>query len=144
MAFFLGELLLYDCTVTEEVFKLSEEELTALYLRRQPVITEVKKQVMEYLEDVEQARHFVEEANKLDLEETAAELDPENEQENVEIGEAEEHPDYEHLNPGEEEQERAPNIFRRIEVPDPKLLKERTLGLDKFQRIPVDIVVKYA
>merc|ERR1711989_45581 len=131
MAFFLGELLLYDCTVTEEVFKLSEEELTALYLLRQPVITEVKKQVMEYLEDVEQARHFVEEANKLELEETAAELNPDAEQEDAEIGEAEEHPDYEHLNPGDEEQEteRAPNIFRRIEVPDPKVLKERTLSL---------------
>merc|ERR1711989_228738 len=131
MAFFLGELLLYDCTVTEEVFKLSEEELTTLYLRRQPVITEVKKQVMEYLEDVEQARHFVEEADKLELEETAAELNPDAEQEDAEIGEAEEHPDYEHLNPGEEEQEteRAPNIFRRIEVPDPKVLKERTLSL---------------
>ena len=86
----------------------------------------------------------MEEANKLELEETGAELDPENEQENAELGEAEEHPDYQHLDPGEEEQERQPCIFRRIEVPDSKLLKERTLSLDKFQRIVVDNVVKYA
>ena len=78
---------------------------------------------MEHLEDVEEARFFVEEAKKLELAETAAELDAANEQEDDDLaGDNQEHPDYEHLHPGEEEVPRAACIYRKIEVPDTKVL----------------------
>ena len=100
---------------------------------------------MEHLEDVEQARFFVEESKKLELAEIAAELDAANEQEDEELaGGLQQHPDYEHLHPGEEETPGTACIYRKIEVPDMKVLKETTLGLDPWQRRVVDIAVKYA
>ena len=143
-AFFLQELMLYDAAVSENVFALSPAELADLYNRRQHVITAVKGQVMEYLEDVELARHFVEDVNrKLDLDETAAETNPENVQEDEELGEPEGHPSYQHLNPGEEEPERKASIYKTIDVPNPSELKERTLSLDKYQRKVVNRVVTF-
>ena len=143
-AFFLQELMLYDAEVSENVFALSPAELADLYNRRQHVITAVKAQVMEYLEDVELARHFVEDVNrKLDLEETAAETNPENVQEDEELGEPEGHPSYQHLNPGEEEPEKRSSIYKTIDVPNPSELKERTLSLDKYQRKVVNRVVTF-
>ena len=43
------------------------------------IIINVKRKIMEWLEDVEEARFFVEEANKniIDLEETGENMDPE-------------------------------------------------------------------
>ena len=66
-------------------------------------IRKVKAQVMEHLEDVEEARFMVEEylKNKERLNNIAEDLDPENEQDIAEclIEEDEMHPDFEHLIP---------------------------------------------
>ena len=143
--FFLQELAMYDPDSCEEMYDLTDEEVLERYQARQDKILRVKNQVMEHLQDVEEARQYVEAVNKLDLEETAAELNAAIQQEEDELeGGQVDHPDYEHLNPGEEEQEKTCSIYRKIDVPDLKELKETTLGLDPWQRMVVDKAIKYA
>ena len=49
------------------------------------IIKNVKKKVMEWMEDVEEARYFVEEATKndIDVEETGEAMDAEKHKENI-------------------------------------------------------------
>ena len=144
--FFQGEIMLYCPDWTEDLFTMSEDEVLKLYEKKKNSIDLVKKQVMEHLEDVEEARHFVNEANKrLDLNEIGGQLDPENEQLNADLeGEDELHPEYQHLDPGYEDEPREVTIYRRIEVPNKEVLYEATRRLDPFQRMVVDKGVKYA
>ena len=89
---------------------------------------------MEHLYDVEEARHYVEEADKkLDLTDIGETLDATGEQENYECkDEAEElHPDYLHLDTDNvdetnEEEIEIQNIYRKIDLPDIKILKQKT------------------
>merc|ERR1712212_185486 len=74
--FALQEMFLYDPTVWDALYQCSGEEIMERYERVKGSVARVKKQVMEHLEHVEEARQFVEMSNKLDLEETGAELDP--------------------------------------------------------------------
>ena len=93
---------------------------------------------MEHLHDVEEARYYVEEANKkLDLSEIGITLDAAAEQENAECNEEIEelHPDYLHLDPEyidnmEENNKMGQNIYRKIDLPDIKILKQKTRLLD--------------
>ena len=143
--FSLDEMFLFDPTVWEGLYQHSGEEIMERYEQKRGSIARVKQQVMEHLEHVEEAREYVEKSNKLDLEETGAELDPDHEQEEDELEDGEvEHPEYEHLNPGEEEQPRDLCIYRKIDVPEWNELKETTLGLDPWQRRVVDEAVKFA
>ena len=143
--FSLNEMFLFDPTVWEGLYQHSGEEIMERYEQKRGSIARVKQQVMEHLEHVEEAREYVEKSNKLDLEETGAELDPDHEQEEDELEDGEvEHPEYEHLNPGEEEQPRDLCIYRKIDVPEWNELKETTLGLDPWQRRVVDEAVKFA
>ena len=113
----------------------------------------VKNQVMEYLQDVTEARHFVEEFLKeAELEETKVALDPLFVQENddcIEEG-IEEHPDFEHMNPdfldplNEEDDKSHKSIYPRIELVSLDILKEKTRKLDQYQRHVVDIAIKYS
>ena len=144
--FFQGEIMLYCPDWTVDLFNMSDDEVLKMYEDKKKSIDLVKKQVMEHLEDVEEARHYVNEANKkIDLQEIAGQLDPENEQINADLeGEDEVHPDFQHLDPGEENEPREVTIYRRIEVPSKELLYSTTRGLDPFQRMVVDTGVKYA
>ena len=106
----------------------------------------------QHLESVEEARHYVDEVTKkLDLREIGVSLDAAAEQEKAENKEQVEevHPDYIHLDTenvqvSEEDQSRIQNIYRRIDLPDIKTLKDKTRCLDPFQRNVVDIGIKYA
>ena len=143
--FFLREMALFDPHARVEMYELTDEEVLERYQNNEEKILRVKRQVMEHLEDVEHARQYVEAANKLDLEKTAAELDAANQQEEDELQGGEvEHPDYQHLNPGEEEQQRGVSIYRKIDVPDITELKMRTMDLDPWQRRVVDTAIKFA
>ena len=66
-------------------------------------IKKVKAQVMEWMEDVEEARYFVEEVmkNEINLEETGDNMDPEIHQEDIdcELEGVEEDEQYRHLDP---------------------------------------------
>ena len=107
---------------------------------------------MEHLESVEEARYYVEEVTKkLDLKEIGISLDATKEQANAECQEEIEelHPDYVHLDTDnvdelDETLKNVQNIYRRIDLPDVKTLKEKTRQLDPFQRNVIDIGIKYA
>ena len=63
----------------------------------------VKDKVMEHLESVEEARYFVDELHKNQIQEQGDELDAQNVQDELECQEEDmmEHPDFAHLNPDE-------------------------------------------
>ena len=88
---------------------------------------------MEHLESVEEARYFVEEASKkLNLEDIGVTLDAEKETINAECQEELEeiHPEYAHLDTDnvDEKAKNNTNIYRQIDIPDIKKLKEKTVN----------------
>ena len=101
-------------------------------------IRKVKMRVMEHLESTEKARLFVEES--LRNQETADELDPEEEQEKVdcEFDGKVLHPDFEHLNPEDldiqDERKGSEKQFKPIEVENRDVLIEKTRNLDFYQK----------
>ena len=108
----------------------------------------VKSQVMEYLEDVQEARYFVQEAIKCN--ETGATLDPEGEQE-IEDCEYEgiiNHPDFPvfDLEAFEEEAKRkkAEKTYKQIEVDEIQVLEEKTMNLDFYQLKVIERGINYA
>ena len=107
---------------------------------------------MEHLESVEEARYYVEEVSKkLNLEDIGISLDAAKEQQNAECQEELEeiHPDYihldtDHVEENTESKQTNQNIYRKIDIPDIKDLKEKTRELDPFQREVINIMVKFA
>ena len=110
------------------------EFLQDLYLKNQDKIKKIKSKVMEHLESVEEARHYVEEVTKkLNLKEIGVSLDTAAEMSNAECREELEelHPDYEHLDTDnveelEADMNRLQNLYRRIDLPDIK--KNKAIG----------------
>ena len=107
---------------------------------------------MEYLEDVQEARYYVDEAKKkLEIEEVGINLDAAAEQDNADCQEEELelHPDYSHMDIEgieiqEENEKQVTSIYRKIDIPDMKELKQNTALLDPFQRRVIDIGIQYA
>ena len=147
--FMLSEIMLY-VPLTEEV---SMEKINDIYndsidgVRK---IDLVKRQVMEHLEDVIEARYFVEEVMKnLDTKNIGYILDPNLEQANddCEAEELKDHPEFQHLDPALIELNEAvpsKSIYRKIEIKSSEVLKEMTRNLDEYQRKIINIGVKYA
>ena len=81
----------------------NEDLCAQLYIREKENIAKVKAQVMEHLENVDEARHMVEEylRTKEEMEDIGAKLDPEKEQEldECDMEEEETHPDFLQLDP---------------------------------------------
>ena len=144
-----GELMLYH----PHTEVLDDKNIVDLYNEKHGAkrkVDIVKSQVMEYLVDVQEARHFVDQAEKeLNLEEIATQMDPNNEQDNAECQELgdEEHPDYQHVDPDLLD---IPNetvrkgLYKRIEIPNVDELKRNTRALDEFQKEVLNIGIKYA
>ena len=108
-------------------------------------IKKVKAQVMEWMEDVEEARYFVEEVMKheVNVEETGESMDPEMHQEKLEcdLEGVEEDQQYTHLDPEGLKERDIPdsgNWFRKLEVLDQDVLELQTCKLDEWQRQVVD------
>ena len=149
--YMIKELMLYY-PLHEE---LQADDAEMLYMQKHGddyKVEIVKRQVMPYLEGVEEARFYVEEAQKkLDLEETGIAMDPQGCLDNEEckdLGE-EQHPDYEHCVPtaGEFDQTEdsvpAGSTYRTIEVLGDKDLRQKTQSLDNYQKEVINIGVKY-
>ena len=149
--YMIKELMLYY-PLHEE---LQADDAEMLYMQKhgdEYKVEIVKRQVMPYLEGVEEARFYVEEAQKkLDLEETGIAMDPQGCLDNEEckdLGE-EQHPDYEHCVPtaGEFDQTEdsvpAGSTYRTIEVLGDKDLRQKTQSLDNYQKEVINIGVKY-
>ena len=136
------------------LFPDNETECELLFNKHESEIDEVKTKVMPFMEGVRLARNTHEEHTEYEeptLEEVAAMLDPEKEQEILdgEEEEEEEHPEYLHLDPdqvektGNDDKLKNKTIFRSIEIP---LMQERldeARRLDKMQRYVLSVGVKY-
>ena len=109
--FRLQQLIMYRPFRDEsELFPDDRDECQSLYEKNESKIETVRAKVMPFLEGVQQARTKFEENKENeepDLEEVAAMLDPEKEQEIMDGDEEEEeeHPDYLHINPDQVEDE---------------------------------------
>ena len=78
--FFLHELMMYRYFNKEDYDRWhDDDEAQKDYEKYKENITQVKSQLMEWMEDVEEARYFVEELmkDKIDLDETGTNLDAE-------------------------------------------------------------------
>ena len=147
--YMLGELMLYRPTNKEVDVDQVELQYDDMHGEKRKVDI-VKSKVMEHLQGVEEARYYVEQAKKeLDLTEISQALDAALEQENADCVEEGllEHPDFVHADPGQivtNDDKKVTSIYRKIEIPNDKQLKEATRSLDAYQREVVNIGVKYA
>ena len=121
--YFLSELMLYvPFRDEEEEFRPDDSDfIEKLYMANKERIRKVKSKIMEHLESVEEARHYVQEVKKnLDLTNIGISLDAAAEQENAECQEEIEeiHPDYIYLDIEnleiKEKSENISNIYRGI------------------------------
>ena len=124
-----------DDTKCAEAYKEKEEEIRA-----------VKRQIMEWLEDVDEARFYVEEnlKNEAKVKEIGDAIDAQKQQDDLDCEEEgiEEDPLYEHLGLGEHnENEFLPSLdwHRKIDLKDKDQIFEETQNLDKFQQNTLDI-----
>ena len=113
-------------------------------------VKNVKKQVMEWIEDVEEARYFVEEImkNAVDVEDIGENLDPELQKAEIEceIEGVEDDEQYQHLDPEGMQDHRLPNPnnwCRNLVLLDENILEKETQKLDSWQRKVVDSCLKY-
>ena len=146
--YFRKEIMLYLPGWDERLFDKSEEELLKMYEENKEKIKTVKRKVMEHLESVEEARLFVEEANaKINLEATAQLLDAETEQDKAENeGIEDDNEDLLHMDQEIEEESPKKNrasLYKPIDLSRPQELEKNTQNLDNWQRMVIDIVVKF-
>ena len=155
--FFLQELILFvpfglpQNGDMENVLKEPDDRITILFAKYQEHIREVKSQALPFLEDVEEARFYVDKVKKeLDVEEVGRLMAAGKEQDNMYAMDEEirEDPDFAAIDPDllEEIEEEGVRIsdYGRIIIPNKKELVQKTRGLDKDQRMVLDIAVKYA
>ena len=153
--FHLQELMMYLPFRSEsELFPHDKEKCKHLYSTNLRKINMVKAKVMPFLVSVEDARSSYEknrEEEDPDLEEVAAMLDPEKEQEIIDGDEEEEeeHPEYIHLNTDQIEEEsteelKTKKVFRSIEIPSKQERIKEARKLDKMQRHVLSVGLTYA
>ena len=147
--YFFAEALLYKPFSSEEKLEQDIKNLTASELDSHvSQIQCVKSQVMEYLDNVTEARYFAEELQR--NEEMGQGLDPQGEQEkeDCEYEGIVDHPDYPDLNIEELEDEirkkNLENNYRAMEVDDMCILLEKSKALDYYQRKVMEIGIRYA
>ena len=150
--YFLQELMLYTCfdeTINNDWH--NDEKCIQAYLDKEREIHAVKKQLMEWLEDVEEGRHYVEETlkNQVETEEVGDALDAQNQQD---IDDCEEEgieadPLYAHLDRGDHNENEfcaSTNWCKKIELMDEDQNIKKTQNLDQNQQKTLDIALKYA
>ena len=146
--FFLHELMMYKSFGPEEYERWHDDDKCIEdYEKYKDIIQNVKRVIMEWMEDVEEARYFVEEAMKndidVDIDETGEAMDPEKHKEDLEceIEGTEEDERYRHLDPeGLKDLDfpAAGNWYRKLELLDTHVLEKQTCMLDVWQRKVVD------
>ena len=150
--FFLHELMMYKHFGQEEYERWHDDQKCIEdYEKYKENIKKVKAKVMEWMEDVEEARYFVEEVmkNEINLEETGDNMDPEMHQEDIdcELEGVEEDEQYRHLDPEGLKDRDIPDStswYRKLEVKDQYVLEQETCKLDKWQREVVDVGLRFA
>ena len=128
-----------------------DEKCIEAYMKKREEIKAVKKQVMEWLDNVDEAMYYAEEAlkNEVKIDEVGDVLDAENNQDKLDCEEEgiEADPMYEHLDRGDHnENEFLPsnNWCKRIDLKDDDQLMMEAQNLDRYQRKTLDIGLEYA
>ena len=128
-----------------------DDQCIKAFLEKEEEINLRKQQVMEWLEDVEEGRHYVEEVlkNEINTEEIGDELDAAKEQDDAECEDEgiEMDPMYQHLDLGDHnEHDFTPSSTwcKKIELKDDEQLTKSTHHLDEYQRKTLDICLKFA
>ena len=132
--FFLHELMMYKWFNKEEYERWHDDDnCQEDYIKHKENIIKVKKKAMEWMEDIEEARYFVEEImkNNVNLEETGENIDPEKHKEDIEceMEGPEEDEQYVHLDPEGLKDLDCPNAgswYRKMEVLDTDVLEFKT------------------
>ena len=143
--YFFSEALLYRPFQDEDQLEQEIRDIDPSLLCEE--IKCVKSQVMEHLQDVQEARYFVAEAQKND--DTGAVLDPEGEQDidDCEYEGLIDHPDYPDLDIDAMEAEVKRKLEKKhkpIELDELGSLQSRTRNLDFYQRKVIEMGIKFA
>ena len=152
--FYLHELMLY-CSFDRDRFSRwceSDETITKDYLENRESMNIVKSKVMEWLENVEEARMHVEESLKdqVDLSEVGEEIDAEEIQEGLDCEEEgiEDDPQYHHLNPegllDKSDVHSGSRLCKQLDLEDYQKLEEKTMQLDTDQMTVLEKAVNFA
>ena len=149
--FFLHELMMYRHFGQEDYDRWQDDDMCIQdYEKHKENIKSVKSKVMEWMEDVEEARYFVEEVmkNEVDIDEIGEKMDPQVHQDDIEcdLDGLEEDEQYRHLDhTGLKDRDipDAGNWYRKIELKDQNILEQETCRLDKWQRQVVDTGLKF-
>ena len=155
--FFLHELMLYvpwGAAGQKNLLDMSDDDIMVLYVKMEDHIESVKKVIMPFYEDIQEARFWLSEAEKLNTEQIGDMLAPGKEQENLDAQlEVYEQWELEEmaamLNPDqvEEQDEIRPRqeatMYGRIGIMDRKELCQKSRQMDKDQRRAVDISIKF-
>ena len=150
--FYLHELMLYKSFNKEKYNEWCNDEniCIAEYLKHKEHMQKVKAQVMEWIQNVEEARIHVEETlkNEINEEITGVEMDAENEQDILDCQDQgeEEDPLYSHLNPeGFLEKPCSNNrLCKQLQLEESEALITKTQLLDENQRKVLDIAIQFA
>ena len=150
--FFLHELMMYRHFGLKEYERWQDDQnCIEDYEKYKENMKKVKGKVMEWIEDVEEARYFVEEVmkNEVNLEETGENMDPEMHQDKIEceMEGLEEDEQYRHLDPEGLKERDVPDLaswYRKLEVKDQHVLELETQKLDRWQRKVVDVGLRFA
>ena len=151
--FMRSELMLYY-PLEDEVQDEQIEELYNEMVDGRRKVHIVKRQVMEHLESVEEARYYVDQMKKevresIVEENVAAQMDGMGKQDDDECVEEEDEEidDYQYCDPAnidKEDPQKNTSVFKRLIVPPSDELRKMTITLDKYQREVLNIIVKYA
>lgn len=153
--YFLHELLLYH-SFDDKIYQgwcRSDESCTTAYLEGKDQVQRVKAHVMPWITSVDQARHYVEEVlkNQVDTEKVGAELDPEKEHADhiCEEEGIEDDPAFYHLNPEDHLEDSClntagPQLCKRFRLEEDEILKEKTQQLDDDQMLVLTKAIAFA
>jgi hypothetical protein len=150
--FFMHELQLYipwGCEGQPNLLKATDEDVTMLYAQWEKHIEEVKKILLPYQDDIEEARQLKIEADALEMQ--GAELAPEKEQDNNDAELADDEPggEFENLvHPGEHEDgEDVPRaektMISKITMVPTEEMRRKVRGMDRDQQMVLKIAIKY-
>ena len=152
--FFLHELMLYQSFNKERYMGWCKDDNVCIeeYLKHEESIQKVKGQVMEWIQNVEEARMHVEEVlnNEMDTEEAGVAMDAEQEQDILDCADEgeEDDPLYQHLNPEGFLDNPCPmnnnQLCKQLQLEKTEILNNKTQQLDENQRKVVDIAIQFA
>ena len=151
--YFLSELILYHNYTSEQDLGCDDEQRCRdLYMSNKENISFVKKMMLPYVDEVDEARYYVEQAKEHEqkVHNIGDTLDSQLEQDVVECQDEEEHihPDFVQVDPEnldiEDKLAQIKKTFQNIEITSAEELLKEARQLDNFQKQVLHIAVNFA